>query len=154
VEPGSFQELRQGGGVDQRADCGQPRLIGSRIGPSSIMPTKRTTTKLSSSVVTTSSTARRSRSRVGPSITSAPAAAPASRTSGTRSAGGPSTRPSTHRDRGQRPGVELALGADVPQARPERPPAAASPVSISGVARAEVSVTAKREPRLPTTISR
>ena len=53
-------------------DCGQPRPIGSLSGPSSSMLTNSRTMKLSSSVVTTSSTPKRVFSSVGPSSVSAP----------------------------------------------------------------------------------
>ena len=48
------------------ADCGQPRPIGSWSGPSSIIWTKSSMTKLRRSVVTTSSAPKRSFRNAGP----------------------------------------------------------------------------------------
>ncbi len=101
-------------------DCGQPRPIGSFSAPSSSMLTNSTITKLSSSVVTTSSTPKRVLRNVGPSSSSAP---------------GQHRRRHDHRDedrrrqrqragaehhRHDRAGIELRLAADVPQLGAER----------------------------------
>ena len=66
-------------------------------------------------MVTTSSTPRRSLSRVGPSMNSAPAAALAARSSGSRSGRRQRDRAGAQGHRGDGAQIELALGADVPQ---------------------------------------
>ena len=74
-------------------DCGQPKAIGSFNGPSTISPTNSSTMKLSSSVVTTSSTPNLRRSKVGPINRMAPAAMLASINTATASGTGkPDTR--------------------------------------------------------------
>ena len=75
------------------ADCGQPPPIVSLSGPSSIICTNSRTTKFNSSVVTTSSTPSFTRSRVGPSISSAPAVAATMRISGTSTKAGAEMAP-------------------------------------------------------------
>ena len=54
-------------------DCGQPRAVGSFIGPSSIADTNSSAMKLSSRVVTTSSTESRVLSHAGTISSKAPA---------------------------------------------------------------------------------
>ncbi len=67
--------------------CGQPIAVGSFIGPSSIIDTNSSTMKLSSNVVTTSSTPSRLFISAGPSSSSAPASAAAAIISGNSSHG-------------------------------------------------------------------
>jgi hypothetical protein len=93
MDPHARDERRQHGLVDDRRDCGQPRLIGSCSAPSSIICTNSSMTKLRSSVVTTSSAPNFSLRSAGPSISSAPASAPAISTSGIITAGGATMAP-------------------------------------------------------------
>jgi hypothetical protein len=59
VHARALDELRQLDASSSATLCGQPIAVGSFIGPSSIIDTNSRTMKLSSSVVTTSSTPKR-----------------------------------------------------------------------------------------------
>ena len=101
------------------ADCGQPRLIGSLSGPSSIIWTNSSMTKLRSSVVTTSSAPKRSLRSAGPRKNSAPAMRAGDQHQRDHDPRRRVDRAGADRDGGERAGIELALAADVPEPRPE-----------------------------------
>ena len=84
--PGTMRGSRASG--TSAGDCGQPSDSGSFSGPSSSIETKSSMMKLKSSVVTTSSTPKRTFSTAGPSSTSAPASIAASAISGRSSGAG------------------------------------------------------------------
>ena len=132
--------------------CGQPIAEGSFIGPSSIMETNKSAMKLSSNVVTTSSTPRCDLSSAGPSNISAPAKAAATIMKINNKPGAiakpePPWRPPTA-TAAKAPAYNWP-SAPILNKRALNATAAASPVSISGMARVSVSLSATTEPKAP-----
>lgn len=132
--------------------CGQPRALGSFMAPSSISDTPSSTMKFSSRVVTTSSTPNFAFNSAGPSNNNAPASAAAVIIRTNSSPGGssnpvPPCKPPTAT-------AASAPAYNCPSApmlnnRALNATAAANPVSISGMARVRVSLSANTEPKPP-----
>ncbi|MEZ5859785.1 MAG: hypothetical protein R3D28_12565 [Geminicoccaceae bacterium] len=109
--------------------------------------------KLESSVVTTSSTPKRAGGAAGPSIQSASCQGTRHHDQRQQQETRDRDEAGADRDRGAEGAEISALGADVPQARPEGDGGGEARQN-QGAALVKVSVSAKRVPTLPASISR
>src|SRR6056297_688176 len=136
----------------RRSDFGQPMPIGSLSGPSRSIEMNSRKMKLNSSVVTTSSTPKRTLSRAGTSKTSAPASIDEMASAGNRAKAPHCNIPVPNTTVINAPAYSCA-SAPMFHSRARKATATDSPVKISGVARFSVSSSANFDPNAPLRIS-